>query len=499
MSSVIGIDLGTTFSLVATIDETGRPKVVPNSTGSLITPSCVVQTSPGVMEVGEYARRQWGNAPETAAARFKRDMGSSNLYTISGATFTPTDLSALVLKKLFADAKDRLGSIHEAVVTIPANFSHEAREATMSAAKIAGLNVRFIINEPTAAALYYAFKRGTELSGIYAVYDLGGGTFDISIIRVNGQSVEVLATGGIGKLGGDDFDSAIQKIVQNKFKEVTKRDLEVNEFTKNDAEEEKKSLSSRKQVTVRVAKQLIDIKRDEFEEAISTLIAQAEMLSEATIDEASISLDKINEVFLVGGSTRIPSVIDSVRRIFKREPITTDNVDEVVALGAAIYAAYKSEDNVLTPVQKSAVGKITVSETTSKCFGTISRSFNNVRNEHTMVNNILIRKGDKIPCQITNSFWTVRQNQTAVNCTVTESVAPETDPRFVKTIWEGELSLPEGRPPDQEIKITFSYDENQIMKCSFVDVETKAETKIDLSMTSGSQNQKSRIDKFTVE
>src|SRR5262245_50098938 len=233
MVPVIGIDLGTSLSAVAVIDDTGRPKIVPNKDNEPRTPSCVVEIADDVMEVGEFARRQWGYAPETAAARFKRDMGTSSRFSISGKQFTPTQLSTFVLKRLVSDASQRLGQIQEAVITIPANFAHEAREATIAAARAAGLNVKHIINEPTAAALFYAFKYGRELDGTFAVYDLGGGTFDISIIRVRGQDVEVIASNGIAKLGGDDFDAALQRLVQKKFRLMTGRELPLDEFTKN--------------------------------------------------------------------------------------------------------------------------------------------------------------------------------------------------------------------------------------------------------------------------
>jgi molecular chaperone DnaK len=499
MAPFIGIDLGTAFSSVASIDETGRPKIVHNADGINITPSCVVETSEGVMEVGEFARRQWGNAPETAAARFKRDMGTSVTHSISGKSFTPTELSTFVLRKLVADAALSLESIGEAVVTIPANFAHEAREATMTAAKAAGLNVRHIINEPTAAAIYYAFESGEDLGGIYAVYDLGGGTFDVSIISVNGQDIDVLATNGVSKLGGDDFDAAMQQLVRTKFKALTGEELEDDDFTKNDAEEEKKSLSTRKKVTIRVARQMIDVGRDEFEEAISTNIVQAEMLCEATIDEAEIELADIKGVFLAGGSTRIPFVAESVKNVFKIDPVSSINVDEVVSLGAALYAAYKGDRDKLSVVQKNAISKISVSESTGKCFGTISIGYDTARDTEKMVNSILIRKGNKIPCSVTSSFYTVYDGQDGVRCQVTESTSAETDPRFVKIIWEGDLDLPPDRPANQEIQVTFSYDENQIMKCSFVDVLTKNETKIDLSLTASTISGSKEVEKFLVE
>jgi len=499
MASFIGIDLGTTYSAVATIDDAGRPIIVHDGDGNNIIPSCVVETSPEVMEVGEYARRQWGSAPDTAGARFKRDMGTSEIHLINGNEFTPTQLSTFVLQKLVAYAASSLGEIGEAVVTIPANFAHEARDATMAAAKAAGLEVKYIINEPTAAALFYAFKSGEELGGLYAVYDLGGGTFDISIIRVDGQDVEVLATNGIHKLGGDDFDTALQGLVQAKFKEITGDELESDDFTKIDAEEEKKALSKRKQVTVRVAKQLVDIKREDFEEAISTYVTQAEMLCEVTIDEAGVDVGSIQGVFIAGGSTRIPLVLESLTKIFRQEPISTANVDEVVALGAALYAAYKGDRSELSAVQKNAIQKIKVSESAGKCFGTISIGHNVARGEAELKNSIIIRKGEKIPCSVTESFYTVYDGQEGVDCQVTESTAAETDPRFVKEIWKGELKLPPGRPAEQEIKVTFSYDDNQIMKCSFVDVSTGRETNIDLSMAASDPDAESEIEKFMVE
>ena len=499
MASFIGIDLGTTFSAVATIDKTGRPVIVHNSDGENITPSCVTETEDGVFEVGEYARRTWGNAPDKAASRFKRDMGTSNHQIINSRSFSPSELSAFVLKKLLQDAGNEVGNIGEAVVTIPANFSNEARDATMAAANSAGLDVKYIINEPTAAALYYAFKNGDDLHGNYAVYDLGGGTFDVSVIRVDGQNVEVLASNGVSRLGGDDFDLILKDIITRKYTELTGETLELDDFTTNDAEEEKKSLSKRKRVTVKVNRKLIDVSREEFEEAISTQVMQTEMLCESTIEEANINPSDIRAVFLAGGSTRIPLVQESIKRVFGQDPVSSVNVDEVVALGAALYAAYKGDKTHLSEVQKNSIEKIKVSETTSKSFGTISIVQDEERQQEKLYNSVLIKKGEKIPCSVTNSFFTRHDGQEGVDCKLTESTAPETDPRFVKIIWEGALELPAGRPAGQEIKVTFSYDENQMMKCSFVDAATGRKTEVDLSMGSGDANSDNQIDKFMVE
>jgi molecular chaperone DnaK len=495
----LGIDLGTTFSAMATIDETGRPKIIHNSAGHNVTPSCVLIEEDGKTIVGETAEKQWGLDPKTAFARFKRDMGSINNHSVNGVEYTPTLLSSIVLRKLRQDAEKVLGSVDEAVVTIPANFAHEARDATMTAAKEAGLNVKYIINEPTAAAIYYAFKSGEELSGNYAVYDLGGGTFDVSVIRVDGHDVEVLSSNGISRLGGDDFDLRLQELVNKKFVDLTGEELEPEDFTKGDAEEEKKSLSQRDTVKVRVARKIIDISRHDFEEAISSLVTQAEMLCESTMDEAGVGSKDLAGVFLVGGSTRIPIVKASVERVFGTKPMDSVNVDEVVALGAALYAAFKADKSKMTSIQKQSIEKIKVSESTGKCFGTISMGFDTARNEPKLENSIIIRKGEKIPCSVMESFYTMGEGQDAVNCTVTESTAPENDPRFVKIIWEGELELPGGRPEGQEIKVTFAYDDNQIMKVSFLDVDTGRETKKDLSFVDSAGAGANEIDKFMVE
>ena len=363
---------------------------------------------------------------------------------------------------------------------------------------MAGLNVRYIINEPTAAALYYAFKNGEDLHGYYAVYDLGGGTFDVSVIRVDGQNVEVIASNGVSRLGGDDFDMLLREIVIKKYKEATGKDMDPDDFSMADAEQEKKSLSQRKRITTKVARQLIDITKEEFEEAISAKVAQAEMLCESTIEEAGISPNEIRSVMLAGGSTRIPMVRESIRRVFGQEPISSVNVDEVVALGAALYAAYKGDQSKLSAVQKNAVKQIKVSESTTKCFGTISLTHDDLRNQAKQENTIIIQKGEKIPCSVTESFFTVHDGQTSVACELTESTAPETDPRFVKIIWTGSLQLPSGRPSGQEIKVTFSYDENQMMKCSFVDVATGRKTEVDISIATV-DGENNKIDKFLVE
>lgn len=250
MGKVVGIDLGTTYSAIAVISETGKPEIKPPLKGGLgnLTPSYVLAEEDGTLKVGDVARKAVGGL-DAVARRFKREMGTSKTYSLHGREFTPTELSAAVLKKIKQDFESQEGEISEAVISIPANFANEAREATLEAARSVGLDVENIVNEPTAAALYYIWRLAqdgkTLEPGKYAIYDLGGGTFDITIVEVNGQNVEVVATNGIHKLGGVDFDEALRSIVFERFEEETGEKCDEYDYLPYDAEEDKKSLSER--------------------------------------------------------------------------------------------------------------------------------------------------------------------------------------------------------------------------------------------------------------
>ena len=494
MASFIGIDLGTTYSLVSYLDDTGRPQIIRNAEGQNLTPSCI-EINGEEITVGEIARKGLG-WNDKVLARFKRDMGTSETYKVGDKEFTPTECSVFILKKLLQDAKDQIGEVGEAVVTIPANFTNEARVETLTAAKLAGLNVKNIVNEPTAAALHYVFQNGGSLNGNFAVYDLGGGTFDISIIEVANQDVTVLASEGVKKLGGDDFDAALQQIVQNKYKEATGEDLNIqNVYTKTDAEEDKKSLSKREKVNVRVEKTNIELTREEFENEISSLLAQTEMLCESAVEEAGLKLKDIKDVLLVGGSTRVPCVTESVKKIFKKDPVTSVNVDEAVVLGASLFSAIKGDPDDLNSVQKASIKQLAVTDVAVGCFGTSAIRGSN-QEEY---NAILIKKNEKIPCSVTQDFFTVADNQTEVNCKITQSDAATDDLKWVNVIWDGTLSLPSGRKAGQKVAVTYSYDENGTMHASFVDAASGKETYTTLSDITPTVDEKGDIDKFIVD
>ena len=482
MGNIVGIDLGTTFSAIAKLDETGRPEIIDNAEGKNVTPSVVEFTSESTFIVGDSAKGQIGTFDENIALEVKRSMGSSSTqYEYFGTTHSPTSISALILKKLKEDAENAYGPIDSAVVTVPANFANEAREATQAAAEMAGLNVEFIINEPTAAALAYAFQSGKDLSGTFVIYDLGGGTFDCTVAKIAGQDIEILTSEGVSKLGGKDFDEEITKIISKKYKDQTGKEIDLLDFTSNHAEDLKKKLTTRDKSSARISGEVIPITRDEFSAAISNLILQTELAVETALSRLDIKPSAITEVILVGGSSRIPAVQESIKKIFGKESKLFGNPDESVALGAAIYAAYKSDSKNLNPLQKQAISKLSLSEAAPHFFGMITMAAG-ASGDLKESNSIIISKDEKIPTSITESYYTLSDNQTIVKCTVTQSSVEETDPQFVTIIWEGELEIKGGRPAGQEIKVTYSYREDGKMRASFLDVGSGNTKDIDLSI-----------------
>tara|TARA_Y100000590_G_scaffold99911_2_gene113557 strand:- start:818 stop:2317 length:1500 start_codon:yes stop_codon:yes gene_type:complete len=499
MGITVGIDLGTTFSAIAKLDDIGRPEMI-EIDGKAITPSVVEFTSATSFLVGEEAKKVIMTSSDNIAQEVKRSMGSSQTtYEFFGETHSPTSISALILKKLKEGAEATYGPIDSAVITVPANFANEAREATQTAADLAGLKVDFIINEPTAAALAYAFQSGKDLSGTFAIYDLGGGTFDCTIAKITGQDIEILTSEGVSKLGGKDFDEAITKIVSDKYKAETGKDLDLKEFDSNKAEDKKISLSSREKTDVRVLGEVISITREEFNSSISNLVIQTELAVESALSRIDLKPSDITEVILVGGSTRIPIIQESIKKLFGKEPKLFGNPDESVALGAALYAALKSDNKNLNPLQKQAISKLSLTEAAPHYFGTIVAESLSGRREEVV--SIIIPKDEKIPCSITESYYTLHDNQVKVKCTVTQSGTEEPDPQFVDIIWQGDLEIEGGRPAGQEIKVTFSYTEDGKMRASFLDVGSGNTKDIELNIDTGPTTSIDTIDidQFKVE
>lgn len=492
MGAIVGIDLGTTNSALAVLDANGRPEIIENANGDNITPSAVFFDGSGDrVIVGQDAKDNADLQPEAVFQAFKRSMDRETVGAPAPvANATPVELSAHVLRKLVADATARVGPIDAAVITVPANFADEARRNTIAAGERAGLAVKHIINEPTAAVFYYSFER--TLAGTVAVYDLGGGTLDVTIASVSGTDVQIVTSKGDPRLGGIDFDNRLLEIIAARFAADANEELqtpEVHALGKS-LEEYKKQLSGRESITVQVAggasgKTTFEITRAEFEEACSTLVARADLLVEGTLADAGLTPADISEVLLVGGSTRMPMVRAHLTSLFGRDPICSVNPDEVVALGAALYAGVNAEPAALTPAQSTTTKAMQLREVANHFYGTIVLDTSHITGARERVS-IVIEKNTPLPVSRKEEFYTVSEGQTAVECVVTQSVTRESDPDFVRTIWRGELGpFPAGRPANQQIDVTFSYDANQVMHCAFTDVASGMTREVSLGLGGG--------------
>jgi molecular chaperone DnaK len=470
---IIGIDLGTTTTLVARFNDAGKSEITNNSFGSPITPSVIHFETSGEVIVGAEAKKFLGTGTTNVFAEFKREMGSQKSWLMNGNNVTPVELSALLLKKVVADYAEQYGQPDTVVITWPANYRNEQREATKEAAARAGLKVEYFIEEPTAAALYYATDK--PLSGKYLVYDFGGGTFDVTLIEAQGNDITVLYQDGVQQLGGKDLDNALTKIIADKFRSKTSDEFDAIDcnFNKLDIESAKHTLSTRDKTQIRLVSGkhgpiVIDLSRDEFEAGISPLVSQAEMACENVLrcgkDDPSQHVKKsdIKEIFMAGGTSRVPAMQASVERLFGKKPIVK-NPDQAIALGAAIYAAINTPG--LSGLQRAAVAGIDVSLITPHFFGTSV-----LENDRSGVfNDTVILKGEKLPCKVSRTYYLVSDNQTRVKCDVTQSAIEERNLEFVTTIWEGDLPLPQGRPAGHPIEVIYEYDINGTMKCSFKD------------------------------
>jgi molecular chaperone DnaK len=489
MTALVGIDLGTTNSALAILDQTGRPEIVPNAEGDHVTPSVVFFELDGsATSVGQAAKDNAIVYPDRVFHEFKRSMATNAPITVDGRQVTPVELSSLVLRKLVEDTSERKGEIRGAVITVPANFTNEARVATIKAGELAGLRVTHIINEPTAALFYYSYHK--PVSGTVVVYDFGGGTLDVSIARVSGKNVEIVTSKGDPRLGGIDFDRKLSEVIRRTFEASTgeKFDERTHQLGKT-PEEYKKQLTTRNECAVQIVggktgRKILTITRQEFETATATLISKADLLVDSTLDEAGLRPADITHVFLVGGSTRMPMVATHLEKLFGKPPVCHVNPDEVVALGAALYAGFSAEEKDLNPAQKSVVSSMQLQEVANHFFGTICQT-SDVTGRQRLRNSIIIEKNTPLPCSKTEPYYTVRPGQQAVDVSVTQSATREDDPDFVRTIWEGSLGpLPEGRPANMEIRVTYSYDTNQIMHCRFEDVASGLTKEIDIGVKS---------------
>ena len=488
MGKIIGIDLGTTNSCVAVM-EGGQPTIIVNSEGTRTTPSVVAFTKKGERLVGEPAKRQAVTNPERTVSSIKREMGSGYKVKIDKKNYSPQEISAFILMKLKKDAEDYLGQrVTEAVITVPAYFSDAQRQATKDAGRIAGLKVERIINEPTAAALAYGLDNG-EAQKIL-VYDLGGGTFDVSVIEIGDKVIEVLATSGDNHLGGDDFDKRLSDYIVSEFKRTEGIDLGKDKVAlqriTEEAEKAKKELSSAQTVNINLpfitttkagpVHLDMNITRAKFNELTSDLVERTTGPVITALNDAGITKGELNKVLLVGGSTRIPAVQDKVRQLTGLEPSKNMNPDECVALGASIQGGKLAGDS-------GNASELLLLDVTP-----LTLSIETVGGIATH----LIEKNSTIPCRKSQVFSTAMSGQTNVEIKVLQGERQfARDNKLLGNFrLNGIRRAPAGVP---QIEVTFDIDANGIVHVSAKDLDTGREQSI--TITAGSNLSETEIER----
>ena len=494
MRRVVGIDLGTTFSAIAVVDDEGKPEIIPNREGERITPSVVLFDGDAPI-VGTIAKQSAISTPLNVVQFIKRQMGNPSwkFRSESDETFTPEDISAIILKRLKGDAEAALGQpVEDAVITVPAYFDDAQRKATHDAGRIAGLNVLRIINEPTAAALAYAFDsfrksiagqgggtmRLDQREQTVLVYDLGGGTFDVTIMRIGKDGVNVVATGGDKNLGGFDWDNEIMKVLNDEFKKRTGTDLyddpELEQQLRDKAEVAKKTLSARDKATILfTATGKTDsfvLTRADFEAMTASLLKRTASIMEFVLEDAGLQWPEVDKILLTGGSTRMKAVPAMIERLTGKCPSSELHPDEVVALGAAV-------QGTILELKESKRGEL--GKNTPKSFPIVriqdinSHSMGVVALNETQkdANSIVLKKGTPIPCTASDIFYTVVDKQTAIHVQVTEG--EDTDLAYVKIVGEGTMAIPP-YPRESPIEVHFEYDHDGIIHVRVFDMTGSA-------------------------
>lgn len=472
MSRTVGIDLGTTYSAVAAINSSGLPEIVRNAEGQNITPSVVFFEGADVL-VGQQAKAQRLVNPHDVVEFAKRQIGNPAFrhYAPDGTEYTAEGISALILKKLVTDAAMSLGEpIDQVVITVPAYFNDAQRLATKQAGEIAGLTVGSVINEPTAAAISFAVDH--DYSGTVLVYDLGGGTFDATLLKAADGKFDIVNSKGDRNLGGFDFDNRVMAWARDQFRQRTGIEIEGDEaeaMLRDRAEQAKHRLSSSEQapmfVTYGGRNEKVVLTRAEFESLTASLLERTEYLVDEVIEESGISLAQIDKVLLVGGSTRMPMVPQLLTRLTGRTPDQTIHPDEAVARGAAIVAAVRSasSDGSVDQVPVRTQHELVINDVVSHGLGVVADN-----ERHISENSIIIGANSRIPCQASRVYATVVDGQTELNVQVTEG--DEEDLRYVRVLGASLLKIPP-YPAGAPVEVIFSCDIDGMLHIEVTDIQ----------------------------
>lgn len=465
MSKTVGIDLGTTYSSICYIDKYGKPEIIVNREGERIMPSVVLFDGKTPI-VGTIAKNSAAMCPLNVCQYVKRHMGDKDWRFITDEyEYTAEEISALILKRLKEDAQVALGTeIRDAIITVPAYFNDAQRKATQDAGEIAGLNVVRIINEPTAAAIAYGIDQSKEQ--IIMVYDLGGGTFDVTIMKVSGGNIDVIATGGDKNLGGFNWDNRIMDYLEDKLKGVFNddflNDIVFNYDLREKAEIAKKTLSSRDSAKVFLSykgvSKSIDISINEFEEITKDLLDRTESMMEMTLEDANLSWSDIDKILLVGGSTRMRAVQTLVEKISGKKPSMELHPDEAVSLGAALLGNIIEDGNELSQIK--------ISDVNSHSLGIVCLDME--RRER--YNSIILPRNTKVLTKMSNVYSTISDNQTELEIEVTEGEEEDLD--YVFTVGKVLVKIdpyPKGAP----VEVTYEYDNNGVIHVSVYDLTAK--------------------------
>jgi molecular chaperone DnaK len=508
VSAVVGIDLGTTYSAIAQVNEAGLPELIPNAEGDKITPSVVLFEGDAAI-VGSIAKEALTTDPESVVQLVKRQMGSNWTFMHRGVEYRPEQISALILRKVVQDAEEIVGPIEQAVITVPAYFNDGMRNATKTAGEMAGLNVLALINEPTAGAIAFGLQKRVE-DALIAVCDLGGGTFDVTVMDVSGGELQVRATGGDNFLGGANFDKKLYDVFVNQFHQqygVNLNDpyqVELSELARIAQEWLKKAERLKRDLTQRVQASTsltalgktirIDVSRDEFREMSRVLLAEIAEKVHETLHDAGVTPEMVDMTLLVGGATRMPMVREAVQQILRKPPSTSISPDEAVALGAALFGVNRAlnQGKVLQMPESrlNYLGGLNITDVASHSVGVQAYDRPPTRGGR-LYNAIILRKNLPLPSSGNEIFYTSKAGQSSITIEVLEG--DETDISLCLNIGKLHVNgLPADRPAGMPVVVTMRYNENGILEVEAMDQETRIRAHTTINRSAGLSEEEQR-------